>query len=514
MVPDNPPMPRPPALRMSYLLFGAVLTGLAVIALAPGLLGPSFDGGLYALTGGRIAAGAVPYVDVWSEKPPGIYLINAMGAFVFGSGSAWQVAWVVSVACVVLTALVVADTLRAIDWRRKAWIAGASCALLLASFPLARGGGLTETAAVLPAAIAFRLVATERLTWMRVFLAGLLVGTATTISFLLAPALVAVIGVVVVRLRRSDLRSKLSRTAWLIVGAGAAWAAILAGLGLAGVPAAAALALVRYTAAFKVLAEGSDPVIGEVIHVTLVLSPVVIAAVLGLNRALRSARLRPVVIGALLWIVVSITLIVAAGRMELHYLAPLVVPLSLLLPSGLPGRARGRRFEPFRAALALSLVVAAASVSINLISTETVISLQVRSRQAARAQAAASWIRWQTPPGGTIFIWGDQTHMYTVTERKPASQYVYLLPLITPGFTSRQMVADVVNKWEAQPPAVIVDAGSAAPGDPGMPALLVPRETEVGDLRDFDLLDPIRAFVRERYVLATTVEGWPIYVRR
>jgi hypothetical protein len=513
-LPDHPPTAQPSAPRTTYLWFGAVLTGMTVMALAPGLLGPSFDGGLYALTGGRIAAGAVPYVDVWSEKPPGIYLINAMGALLAGSESVWQAAWVISVAVVVLTSVVVADTLRAIGWRRGAWIAGASCALLLASFPLARGGGLTETAAVLPGAIAIRLVGVEPLTAIRTFLAGLLAGLATTISLLLAPVLVAVLGVVVVRLGREDVQSTLSRSVWLVVGAMAPWAAILAGLGLVGVPAAAAVALLRYNAAFGVLAESGAAVLGEVIHVILVLSPLAVAALLGLNRPFRSSRLRPVAIGAIVWIAVSIALITAVGRFELHYLAPLAVPLSLLLPAGLPTKAHSRPAGRVGVGLAWGFLLAAASASLILISTETVIALEVRSRQAARFESVAGWIDSHIPPDGTLFIWGNQTHLYTVAQRAPASQYVYLLPLMTPGFTTPQMVSEILDRWEAQPPAVILDAGSAAPGQPGMPALLLPRATAIGGLGDFDPLDPIRDFVRERYMLATTLEGWPIYVPR
>jgi hypothetical protein len=487
---------------------------MGVIALAPGLLGPSFDGGLYALTGARIAAGDIPYVDVWAEKPPGIYLLHAIGDVLTGSVSIWYVAWVISVAAVVLTGVVVADTLRRSGWRRSAWIAGACCAVILASFPLARGGGLTETAAVLPAAVAIRLVGVDPLTARRTFIAGVLVGLGTTISFQVVPALVGGLGVVSVRMGRTDVRETLSHAAWLAAGAATAWAVLLTALGLAGVPAAAAFALVRYNAAFGVLAESGDSMLIELIHVTLVLSPLVVAAVLGLNRTLRSARLRPLAIGALLWIVVSIALVAAVGRMELHYLAPLAVPLALLLPAGLPNRATIRRHGLLGAGLAASLLLAAATVSVVLISTETAIALSVRSRQSARFESIASWIDSQVPPEGTLFIWGNQTHLYTVAQRVPAAPYVYLLPLITPGFTTQQMISDVVDRWEEQPPAVIVDAGSAAPGQPGMPALLIPRATAVGDLRDFDLLDPIRDFVRERYALATTLEGWPIYVPR
>jgi hypothetical protein len=47
-----------------------------------------------------------------------------------------------------------------------------------------------------------------------------------------------------------------------------------------------------------------------------------------------------------------------------------------------------------------------------------------------------------------------------------------------------------------------------------MPALLIARATLRIDGRNADLLDPLRDFVRERYVLATTIRGWPVYVPR
>jgi hypothetical protein len=44
--------------------------------------------------------------------------------------------------------------------------------------------------------------------------------------------------------------------------------------------------------------------------------------------------------------------------------------------------------------------------------------------------------------------------------------------------------------------------------------LLVDRPVLEIDGRNLDILEPLRAFVREHYVQATTVEGWPIYVPR
>jgi hypothetical protein len=513
-LPIHLPATRSAAPRLSYILFGALLTSLTVIALAPGLLGPSLDAGVYSLMGGRIASGALPYVDVWDHKPPGLYLVNALGDFISGSAGSWQVAWVISVAALVLTGVVVADTLRRLGWRRSAWIAGAGCALELASFPLARGGGLTETLAVLPAAFALRLVGVGPPTARRTLAAGLGAGIATATSLQAAPVLLAALAVVIVRQYKAGMRPMLLRLAWVVVGAGMVWTALLAVLSTAGATPAAAMALVRYNAAFAQLGGRDDSFVGEALHGILVLSPLAIAALLGLRRSLSSPLLRPMAAGALVWIAASAAFILAQGRLELHYLAPLAVPLSLLLPAGIPGRAHARRLGFARVAMAASLLVAAASVSILLISTETAIGLEVRSRQAARDQSVATWIASHSAVDDSLFVWGNRPQLYSLAQRPPASQYIYLLPLLTPGFTSHQMVSDVVARWQHEPPAVIVDAGSAAPGAAGMPALLVPRSTVVGDHRDLDLLDPIREFVRQRYVVATTLEGWPIYLLR
>ena len=42
------------------------------------------DDQMFGYFGWRIAHGAVPYKDVWDNKPPGIYWINALGFLIGG----------------------------------------------------------------------------------------------------------------------------------------------------------------------------------------------------------------------------------------------------------------------------------------------------------------------------------------------------------------------------------------------------------------------------------------------
>jgi hypothetical protein len=110
-------------------------------------------------------------------------------------------------------------------------------------------------------------------------------------------------------------------------------------------------------------------------------------------------------------------------------------------------------------------------------------------------------------------VWGNAPQIYLDAQRPAASRYVYAYPLTTPGYSSPEQVAGLIAELSAQPPAMIVDAGSPAPGAPGLPPLLVPRPVAT-DGRDYDALDPLRAWVRANYRLIATVSGWPVYSRR
>jgi hypothetical protein len=116
-------------------------------------------------------------------------------------------------------------------------------------------------------------------------------------------------------------------------------------------------------------------------------------------------------------------------------------------------------------------------------------------------------------PAGDLLVWGNEPRLYEVAGRAPATRYSYLYPLTTPGYSTPAMVDEVARQLAETPPAVVVDAGSSAPGQPGFLPLLIARPIAT-DGRDLDLLDPLRTFVAANYRLASTVAGWPIYVLR
>jgi hypothetical protein len=504
------------SLRLEFVLLAVPLALLAVVALLPGLIAPSLDAAVFTLVGERLAAGEIPYVQVFDHKPPGLYLLIGLGQWMTGPLGAWHVSWLLSAAGAALTGVLVADTLRVLGWRRLAWLCGGLCTAILASFPLALGGGLGETVAVLPAVLAVRLLVMGDVSSPRAFAVGALAAAAAAISLQAFPATIAII--VLAAWRGDDdqraINERILSLTWILVGAATLPSGLLLLFGTAGATGAAVQAVIGYNRAFAGLAGSDDPIVGQATHAIVVLAPLIVPAIIGLPATLAHHARRPLAICALTWIVLSTALVLLQGRLELHYLSMIVPPLALLAPAGFVLHLRGGHAVMARSAIIAGLLAAAFAVSSFVSTTETAMALAARSTQADRSQAVGGWIGAHTRPDDQIFVWGNTPSIYLDANRAPASAYVYLLPLTTPGFVTDKLIATVLEEWTASPPAVVVDAGSSQPGAAGLPPLLVDRPTLELDGRDLDILEPLRTFVRERYVQAATVEGWPVYVPR
>ncbi len=136
------------------------------------------DDQMFGYFGWRIAHGAVVYEDVWDNKPPGIYWINALG-FLIGGDSYRGVIFLCALA--VAVTLVCFCIVSASVYFRGA----AAAATVLASFYLTHGllqGGTNRTETFLMlfelAAVAFYFRGFARDRWWKWFLAGVCGGCA------------------------------------------------------------------------------------------------------------------------------------------------------------------------------------------------------------------------------------------------------------------------------------------------------------------------------------------------
>jgi hypothetical protein len=95
-----------------------------------------------------------------------------------------------------------------------------------------------------------------------------------------------------------------------------------------------------------------------------------------------------------------------------------------------------------------------------------------------------------------MFVWGYDPYLYLETDTLQSDAYVYLFPLITPGYGSADRTAAVLERWRTDPPRLIVESDSPVP--------LNRPKSAGGDSRELDTRGPLRDFVRAHYRLAAS----------
>jgi hypothetical protein len=474
----------------------------------PGLfLGPSLDASVFSAVGWRLTEGDLLYANVWDHKPPGMYAPYLLSqALTENPAMAWAATWGFTVVSGSLTALIVRLRLRGLGIGWPADAAAVLTALATGSYFLSLGGGLGESFAILPAALAFAVASAGRPVPYRWLVSGMLVGASALISV----QAIAVTAAIVVLAGSRGLGEWLRRLTVAAAGGAIEFTLLLASLILSGTATAVGDAMLRYNAAYRAFPR-LEGALRSLPWVILALMPLVLPAAMAALTA-RRVHIAPRLLAACgAWILTTLLLILLQGRLYGHYALPLVVPLGVVAGLGIEGMRRrlpDGRFgsvllgAPMVAVVLLTLVVGAAAADMEG---------RVVGESNQKVAAVAPAVDQFAAADELVFVWGNSPRLYEVADRAPASRYIYIYPLLTRGYATDRLIAQLLADFQAQPPTVIVDAGSTAPGEPGMPPLLIDRPVAT-DGRDLDLLDPLRAFVRERYELAETVAGWPIYV--
>jgi hypothetical protein len=483
-----------------------VLVPLAVLLLLPGLLtGPSLDPSIFTHVADQVGNGAVLYVDAWDHKPPGTYLLYAAAMRAVPFLDPWPVAWLLSVAATAGSGATLYAALRrlALD-RWPALLASAGAVAAMAQYLTALGGGLTEPIAVLPLSVAL-LLALDRTGPMRGLAAGALLGAAVATSIPVIPGAVAVAGLLVAG---PGVTRRATTVLALAAGGVAVAGAMLLWLAVSGALPAAVDAVIGYAAAYRSTNQAAGATLSAPVAAWTMLSFLflVVPAALGLLAGLRGeAARRGVTLASSAWLLLSLALFVYQGRFFAHYAIPLAIPLGILAGIGLERASKLGSRTLIHGTFAVALLISiAAGLAGGLMEFEPV------ARDHQRSGGLASVIQAETGADDQIWVWGNETELYLAADRPSATRYSYLYPLVTPGYSTPEMVAATLRQLEAAPPALVIDAGSVRPGWPGFQQLLIPRPL-VSDGRDLDILDPLRTFIAARYEELEIVDGWVIY---
>jgi hypothetical protein len=483
--------------RASRLLRPASLVALCGLLLSPGLwLGPSFDGSVYTLAGVVIDQGRMPYTNLFDNKPPGLYLLNAAGEIVLPWLDPWIVTWILTLAFTAATVLVVDLLLRRRLPPAGSYAMAALCAVGIAVHPTAYGGGLTESFAVLPLAICLWAFDRQEPSRRRAGVVGCLAGLACLTSVHAVP----VAGILVVAaivgdriwaevVRRGITAALCGAVAPLVV---VCWLAARGALG----------DFVDQVLVYNMAYRGASSGFGYVLPAAgLILAGLAIPMGATVVAMVRKPRSHDATTWLCLAWVIALTLTIGyENRLFLHYLILLVPPMVVL--SGLGSRSLIERMRsPERGARNEAILATSVTAFLAVLSAATVVGLTgITMAGAGQAQAVtdqtSGWIDANTPRSAAVFVWGNDTDIYLVSERDPYDRHIYQFPMVTPGYWSPERTAAILASWVASPPPVIVESPASVPMFRSTPDPATPP--------NYDTLAPLRDFVRAHYRLAAS----------
>jgi hypothetical protein len=473
------------------------LVALSGLLLAPGLwLGPGFDGAVYTLAGVVIRGGRMPYTDLFDNKPPGIYVLNAAGQAVMPWFDPWVVSWILTFVFTAATILVVDRLLR----RRMSPIAGflmsLVCVVGIASHPIAYGGGLTESFAILPLVLALRAVTAPAPGWRAAAFVGFLASLASLISVQALPvAAILVVAKVLVGVTPREA----ARRALAAIAAGAVVpVAVACWLLSRGALGDAIDQVAVYNMSYRAASAG----FGYVLPATcLILGCLAIPLGISVARMVHNPRAFDRVSWlCLAWVVAEVAMLGYENRLFLHYLILLVPPTVLLSIPGLTWLAatvRSSHRGPRNTAILLA-AVAGCFFAISAVTMGGLAAITMDSAGKAEAVTddTSGWIRSHTPSSATVFLWGNDTYIYLVAHRDSYDRHVYQYPMVTAGYWSPDRTAALLAAWSSSAPTVIVET-------PATVAMFRPQPDPAAP-PNYDTLAPLREFVRAHYRLAAT----------
>jgi len=479
-----------PHLAVGLLIAAAVVVNQSAVHWRDNLI----DSHMFAYDGWCIAGGARPYVDVWDNKPPGIWWANAAGFLVSRGADSAGVAGEVLICTCTLTLTLAGFVVAAgaLFHRSVLVVAAVVGVLLLTHQRYECGSNRTETFVlacemwVIAGYVRWLGRTRTRGRWVWLVVAGVAGGLAPFFkqSGLAASAACAV------HLAWLQVTGRRPRHASPWIAAGGACAAVVAGGALAlawtGSLAEAWFAVFRFNRAYFAVHDATwmrmdraflayRPVLVPILGVFVLVTLAATMDVFRLSRARRRDSAPKVDDqagrGAIWWwlLLSAYLAFVSPGRQE-HHLMPVLGPLTLLILIPLDALARPSGFAARLVRSPLLFVpLTAGAYLLGLVALDGLqplphawrqklhwYSLATLAPRPYEFQAAA--IRRLTSPGELIYVWGFSPGTYRFAFRRCPSRFATLEKPGQVGQHAQFIVDEVRAALRRDPPAVLVIA--------------------------------------------------------
>ncbi|WP_447983291.1 glycosyltransferase family 39 protein [Nitrospira sp. Nam74] len=420
------------------------------------------DAAVFAVAGDLLRQGGAPYLSYWDHKPPFIHLLNAVG-IAMTNGRLWGI-WVLSFAALLAALFLCYFTLRS-AFGVPAAIVGTT--FFVGGLPAVWAPDVTEEYALPLQWAAVFVLARWRESHEKDFHYGSLLGILAALGFLLRPNLIgtmiAVLGVVILLLLIErhfvGLRNFILGVVTAFIGMALI---VLLYLSIEGalfdfwdqvfhynfIYAASNWKLRVRVAYYGLFA--------ATVYVPLLLPLAgLFLALYRFKEAVTNIPSEGFVILALIWLPLELFLDSLAGREYGHYFMTLLPPLSFLTGY------LARELFPTNTSIAIPpavIPIAAALMVIPVLSTIVTIKENgIRPKRLDLLTPVIKYIHEHTSQTDTIFVWGQAPDLYFLSDRRPATRFIYPFPLLTSGYTDEAVVQQLMDDFSKSPPELIID---------------------------------------------------------
>jgi hypothetical protein len=488
---------------------------------------PNRDGGLFMYMGDRILKGDLLYIDIWDNKGPLIFYINALGLFL-GRGLRWGV-WGLEFVFVFFAAFFGFNLLKKL-WGLFPAVVGTW--LWLAGFnELARGGNFTEDYSTLfnfAALFFFWFLLQKKGSRLYPFI----IGATLSLSFLLRANNIGVqlsIVLVIILSAILDRSYKQSIKQLLWVGLGSLSVFALVGIYFQFLGTLDEMVVAGYTYNFFYSSEGGK--LSELSHSftrgVKLLNYIAVIAILGflvllekLPDAIRSGTnpMRNLYLLLLIGWPIEIVLSGLSGRNYPHYYicwSPYIAVLSgLLVHTLIPALNERLNKKPL-----ITLLAAIALLSITnlgpLDQYKTAFTRLLTDRGAGVEfdHPVAKYVRENTEPDEHVLVWGFQPYI-NLMARRESSTGILSYPVLIESPYSDELNDRFYQELVENKPVLIVDMVN--PDNDSMPLIdPVRREAEQSQrLKRFNppsTLNQVFEYIYSNYRLETEINNVMIY---
>ena len=446
-----------------------VLISVAVIRLRLAGVPLERDEGEYAYAGQLILQGIAPYELVYNMKFPGVYYAYSVILALFG-----QTSWGIHVGLLLLnaaTTILLFLLARRVIGERAALVAAAAFALLSLDRWI-MGVFAHATHFVILPAVAGLLLLIQAKRLATYFAAGVLLGVSVLMKQHAAVFVLLGLGLVLwrdLKTDRASLRASLGRAATIALGVAVPFALLLAVLAQQGVVARFWTWTFQYAREYVSVVSWAGAIPALLVglrSITIATWPLWLLAGLGLVALWALPWRRESRLFLCAFLAASFVATCPGFYFREHYFIVLLPAIAMLVGVGIVSLQNGLESRlPARAALATALglffaAVAAYGVQERLYLSSMSVADVSRARYGrnpfVEAPEIANYIERNTTASDRIAVIGSEPEIYFYANRRSATGYVYMYPLMERQALAPRMQDEMIREIEQARPEYIV----------------------------------------------------------